>query len=106
MFRNNSCAKLLIAITLSSLMGTSCNSDKDTSQSALQSQNTGNPKIDKLKMPESFQVQHLYSPSENEHGSWVAMTFDNKGRMIASDQYGYLYRLQLPPVGDSSKPTV
>ena len=27
------------------------------------------------------------------------MTFDDKGRMIASDQYGYLYRLTIPPIG-------
>lgn len=31
------------------------------------------------------------------------MTFDDKGRMIASDQYGALYRLEIPPIGfDSS----
>ena len=54
---------------------------------------TGNPKIDKLKLPEGFVAELLYSPGENDQGSWVAMTFDDKGRMITSDQYGYLYRL-------------
>lgn len=54
---------------------------------------TGNPKIDKLKIPEGFVVEHLYSPGENGQGSWVALTFDDKGRMIAADQYGFLYRL-------------
>ena len=44
----------------------------------------------------------MYSPSENEQGSWVAMTFDDKGRMIASDQYGGLFRLELPPIGADS----
>src|SRR5690606_18413828 len=29
-------------------------------------------------------------------------TFDNKGRMIASDQYGGLFRLELPPIGADS----
>jgi putative heme-binding domain-containing protein len=48
----------------------------------------------------------LYSPSENQLGSWVAMAFDDKGRMIASDQYGALYRLQLPPVGSSGMPMI
>ncbi len=34
------------------------------------------------------------------------MTFDDKGRMIASDQYGALYRLQLPKAGENAKPKV
>lgn len=69
---------------------------------------TGNPKIDKLKLPDGFVAELIYSPGVNEQGSWVAMTFDDKGRMIASDQYGYLYRLELPPIGSDStvKPKV
>ena len=63
---------------------------------------TGNPKLDKLKLPDGFVAELLYSPGENEQGSWVAMTFDDKGRMITSDQYGFLYRLELPPVGSDS----
>lgn len=30
------------------------------------------------------------------------MTFDNKGRLIASDQYGALYRMVLPAIGDTT----
>lgn len=56
-------------------------------------------KIEKLKLPANFKAEHLYSPSENKNGSWVAMAFDDKGRMITSDQYGYLYRTTIPPVG-------
>jgi putative heme-binding domain-containing protein len=63
---------------------------------------TGNPKLDKLKLPDGFVAELLYSPGENEQGSWVAMTFDDKGRMITSDQYGFLYRLELPPIGSDS----
>jgi putative heme-binding domain-containing protein len=64
---------------------------------------TSNPKIDKLKLPVGFKAEHLYSPGDNDQGSWVAMTFDNKGRMITADQYGALYRLELPAIGDTSK---
>jgi putative heme-binding domain-containing protein len=63
---------------------------------------TGNPKIDKLKLPDGFVAELLYSPGENDQGSWVAMTFDDKGRMITSDQYGFLYRLEIPPIGSDS----
>jgi putative heme-binding domain-containing protein len=66
-----------------------------------------NPKVEKLKLLTGFKAEHLYSPSENKNGSWVAMTFDTKGRMITSDQFGYLYRLTIPPIGsDSSKTKV
>lgn len=73
----------------------SCDNDRAT-------EGSDNPKISKLKLPANFKVDHLYSPSANEHGSWVAMAFDDKGRLITSDQYGALYRLQLSPVGTDS----
>ncbi|TXH29689.1 MAG: c-type cytochrome [Cyclobacteriaceae bacterium] len=62
-----------------------------------------NPKIDKLKLPPGFKAEHLYSPEEHDQGSWVAMTFDHKGRMLTSDQYGAIYRIELPAVGDTTK---
>ncbi|NIJ54144.1 c-type cytochrome [Dyadobacter arcticus] len=63
-------------------------------------------KVDKIKLPEGFKAEHLYSPSEEKNGSWVSMTFDDKGRMITSDQYGGLFRLVLPAIGSTEKPTV
>ena len=65
-----------------------------------------NPKVEKLRLQPGFKAEHLYSPSGNKQGSWVAMTFDNKGRLIASDQYGTLYRLELPPIGSTGTPKV
>ena len=75
----------------------SCNNQKgsDTKIST-------DPKVAKLKLPEGFHADHLYSPGMNNQGSWVAMTFDDKGRMIASDQYGNLYRLTIPPIGSDT----
>ncbi|MGO3193866.1 c-type cytochrome [Sphingobacterium sp. JB170] len=61
-----------------------------------------NPKTQKIAVPEGFAIDHIYSPSDNEKGSWVAMTFDDKGRMITSDQYGGLFRIELPPIGSDS----
>jgi uncharacterized lipoprotein NlpE involved in copper resistance len=57
------------------------------------------PKIANLKRPSDFHDEHLYSPGENEQGSWVAMTFDDKGRMITCDQFENLYRVTIPPIG-------
>lgn len=63
---------------------------------------TGNPKLDKLKLPDGFVAEHIYSPGDLDQGSWVAMTFDDKNRLITADQYGFLYRLEIPVVGSDS----
>lgn len=85
----------LVLLFLSVQLISSCNKKEEISK---------DPKIAALKLPADFHADHLYSPGENEQGSWVAMTFDNKGRMIACDQYGNLYRLVIPAVGaDTTK---
>jgi len=84
---------LLLSVTLIGLIAGSCKKEEKPSD----------PKIDKLKLPAGFRAEHLYSPAEHEQGSWVAMTFDNKGRMITADQYGAIYRLVLPVQGDTTK---
>lgn len=82
-------------LLLMALSVLSCDNDKATERS-------DNPKISKLKLPADFKVDHLYTPSEHDHGSWVSMAFDDKGRLITSDQYGALYRLELSPAGTDS----
>ncbi|HTF20836.1 MAG TPA: c-type cytochrome [Chryseolinea sp.] len=87
---------LLLIIISCAWINSSCDKEKSTTNSAAE-----NPKISKLKVLPGFTVKHLYSPSEKGQGSWVAMTFDPKGRMITSDQYGALYRLQISADVDS-----
>ncbi len=53
----------------------------------------------RIKAPKGFQVDLIYSVPQATQGSWVNMTVDPKGRLIASDQYGKLYRVSLPPIG-------
>ncbi|MEO5890890.1 MAG: c-type cytochrome [Ferruginibacter sp.] len=91
--------KILLVFVCFIALVSSCNQPGST---AKESDVKGDPKIDKLKLPTGFHAEHLYSPGENDQGSWVAMTFDNKGRMIACDQYGYLYRVTIPPVGSDT----
>jgi putative heme-binding domain-containing protein len=55
-----------------------------------------------LTVAPGFKVELLYTVPQSDQGSWVALTPDPKGRLIASDQYGGLYRLTLPPVGTST----
>jgi putative heme-binding domain-containing protein len=99
MLRLSNYLHLSILIILFSI--SACSDRKD-----LVTQESADPKIAKLKMPKGFKAERIYSPGENDQGSWVSMTFDNKGRMIACDQFGGMYRLEIPPLGDSSKPKV
>lgn len=49
-----------------------------------------------------FEVERLYTVPREEQGSWVAITFDPKGRLIASDQDGKgLYRITPAPLDGS-----
>ena len=50
---------------------------------------------EELKLPEGFRAELLYSVPKRTQGSWVAMCFDDRGRILASDQYGPLYRVTL-----------
>jgi putative heme-binding domain-containing protein len=86
----------LFFLIVTALLLHACGNDKASDRTGQ------NPKIDKLKLPTDFKVEHLYSPSAQEKGSWVAMTFDDKGRLITSDQYGALYRMQISPIGQDS----
>lgn len=50
-----------------------------------------------LKVAKGFQADLIYSVPKETQGSWVSMTVDDKGRLIVSDQYGKLYRVDLKP---------
>ncbi len=52
-----------------------------------------------------FQVEKLFTVPKETLGSWVAITFDDKGRLIASDQGGLgLCRITPAPIG-GNQPT-
>ncbi len=48
-----------------------------------------------IVLPEGFKAELLYTVPGKDQGSWVSLTHDDKGRLIASDQYGKLYRVTL-----------
>jgi putative heme-binding domain-containing protein len=52
-----------------------------------------------VKLAEGFQAEKLYDVNLATEGSWVALGVDGKGRLIASDRQGALYRIVVPPVG-------
>jgi putative heme-binding domain-containing protein len=54
---------------------------------------------DQLELPVGFEAELLYSVPKDTQGSWVSVTFDPQGRLIACDQYGSIYRMRLPEWG-------
>ncbi len=52
-----------------------------------------------------FEVEALYDVDIKKYGSWVALTVDGKGRLIASDRHGPLFRIVVPEIGDEKAET-
>ncbi len=49
----------------------------------------------KIQVSEGFMVKQVYAVPGDTQGSWVALTVDDKGRLITADQTGGLYRITL-----------
>jgi putative heme-binding domain-containing protein len=58
-----------------------------------------------VKAKPGFKVELLYSVPKKTQGSWVSLCHDPKGRLIASDQYGSLYRITPPALGGQAGDT-
>ncbi len=53
-----------------------------------------------IRLPAGFDAEVVYAVPP-EQGSWVAMAFDPKGRLIVSDQDSQgVFRVTLPPIGE------
>ncbi len=58
-----------------------------------------------FEVPAGFRVEHLFKVPRETMGTWVAIGFDDKGRLIASDESGKgISRITPPPLG-SDQPT-
>ncbi len=49
-----------------------------------------------LALPPGYRAELVHAVSRATEGSWVALTFDERGRALCADQYGALYRVELP----------
>ena len=59
--------------------------------------------VSRIKAAPGFQVELLYSVPADQHGSWVNLCSDDQGRLLVSDQFGGLYRIQPPAKGATLK---
>ncbi len=57
--------------------------------------------VDRIVLAEGFEAELLYSVPKSARGSWVALASDPKGRIIAADQYGAIYRFAPPKRGET-----
>jgi putative heme-binding domain-containing protein len=55
-----------------------------------------------VRVAPGFKLDQIYSVPKQTQGSWVALCTDPKGRLIAADQNGKLYRMTLPALGRSA----
>lgn len=62
--------------------------------------------IDAIQVPNGFTVDLIYSVPKGVEGSWVSLTTDDKGRLIACDQYGGLFRIVPGKPGHEDDTTV
>ena len=76
---------------------------KEFEEGAAINENRATPR-DRITVKEGFEVELLYSVPGETQGSWVNLCLDNKGRIIASDQYGALYRFPVPAPGQKLDP--
>ena len=57
-------------------------------------------------LPAGFVAEEIYRVPNDEQGSWICMTVDNRGRLITSDQKGALYRVTIAAPGGHESPSV
>ncbi len=57
--------------------------------------------VSRIKAARGFKVELLYSVPGDTQGSWINLCTDNKGRLLASDQFGGLYRMTPPAIGET-----
>ncbi len=55
--------------------------------------------VNRLTVKKGFLVERLYSVPKEKFGSWVVLCKDDKGRLLAGDQYGAIYRFKAPSPG-------
>ncbi len=74
-------------------------SKRSTAVGARVGENKATP-IERIRVPEGFEIELVYSVPGETQGSWVALCDDPQGRIYASDQYGVLYRFTPPAAGE------
>jgi len=60
----------------------------------------------KLELLPGFKAEMIYKVPREEKGSWVSLTVDDQGRLIASSQLKHMFRITPPAHGSDEKAKV
>ena len=93
----------LILFIFCLLMALHVAADETSMQKVTKHKNKSN--VDFIQLPPGFFVERIYNVPRKTQGSWVALTVDPKGRLIASAQSKGLFRIT-PPPARSSEPSI
>jgi putative heme-binding domain-containing protein len=64
------------------------------------------PDTTQIQVLPGFKAERIYTVPKDQEGSWVGLTEDPKGRLIACDQYGGIYRVTVPAIGSEDQTRV
>ncbi len=87
---------LLIYLCCSLFVITSCVNEEATVNETEENEEEKPIVID---VPEGFELEDLYTPSDHNRGSWVALEEGENGMLYACDQYGHIYHFPIPEIG-------
>jgi hypothetical protein len=89
----HSCTRMLLVLLMTTLaLAATCR------QAAAEAAGT-------IHLPPGFRAELVYSVPLETQGSWVSLTTDDRGRIIASDESGALYRIEPSPIGGDPSQT-
>jgi len=78
----------------------SCKTDNTKNNNSSSEKNTVILDSISINLPAGFELEELYSPSDHEQGSWVALAQGPNQNMFACDQYGKIYSFKTPSEED------
>ncbi len=53
-----------------------------------------------LNIPDEYELEELFVPSNHDMGTWVSLAEGPGGRMYAGDQHGHIYHFHIPGIGE------
>lgn len=92
--------KKIILLTALISFTFSCKKDNSKETSSLQEKNTVVLDSISIDLPNGFELEELYSPSDHAQGSWVALAQGPDQTIFACDQYGKIYHFEAPSEGE------
>ncbi len=93
---------LLLGLTVSSFVAPHCSfAQESADKSTVAKRGLGVTPGDRFSVASGFEVELVHEVAAETEGSWVSLTTDPKGRLIACDQNGGLFRIDVS--GDKAK---